>query len=140
MFLLLPLTEDGPWISGWGLISYSSRNNEIRIPIFPLFIFQKSIYIYIHARISIDSCRDEERNLDLFIVSSLQKRRLSSVLFLIPIHSFSNDPVSSAFLPSFFLPLPFILHSLSHDVVFKLIRGDISDEFWKHSSIGNRGI
>lgn len=115
MFLLLPLTEDGPWISGWGLISYSSRNNEIRIPIFPLFIFQKSIYIYIHARISIDSCRDEERNLDLFIVSSLQKRRLSSVLFLIPIHSFSNDPVSSAFLPSFFLPLPFILHSLSHD-------------------------
>lgn len=133
MFLLLPLTEDGPWISGWGLISYSSRNNEIRIPIFPLFIFQKSIYIYIHARISIDSCRDEERNLDLFIVSSLQKRRLSSVLFLIPIHSFSNDPVSSAFLPPFFL-------RLSHDVVFKLIRRDISDEFWKHSSIGNRGI
>lgn len=95
------------------LISYSSCNNEIRIPIFSLFIFPVPqihgyLYIYIYIRgfryPGIDSCRDEERNLDLFIVSSLQKRRLSSVPFLIPIHSFSNDPVSSAFLPPFSSP------------------------------------
>lgn len=111
-------TEDGPRIKRI-LISYSPRNNQIRIPIFLSSSRSRHPSLFIHARFSIyspgiDSCRDvEERNLDLF-VPPLPPPPSETSFILRPVFnsysSFSNDdPVFSP---------PFSFSSLSPPFFF----------------------
>lgn len=125
-----------------GLISYSSCNNEIRIPIFLPSLFQKSIrlFIYIYADFDIrgiDSCRDEESNLDLFILpppetSSILCPVFNSYSFVFKRPSFFR--LSSPF-PSLHRRHSFVrLTSVEPRVAFKLIRSGL-DEFLDNGKV-----
>lgn len=122
-----------------GLISYSSCNNEIRIPIFLPSLFQKSIRLFIYIR-GFRYTRDrfdEESNLDLFILPSPETSSIlcpvfNSYSFVFKRPSFFR--LSSPF-PSLHRRHSFVrLTSVEPRVAFKLIRSRL-DEFLDNGKV-----